>query len=75
MLGFVNRLFAWTGLALVERESVKSLIECGNIIECHHPARTGAASWIRHVARVMPLTKVDRNSETVRLFRRYGRWT
>lgn len=67
-----NRLFAWTGLALVERTSVKGLIERADVLECHHPSRTGAASWVRHVARVMPLTGTDRESETVRRFRRYG---
>ncbi len=68
-----NWLFAWTGLALVERESVKMLIEKANVVESFHPLRTGAASWLRHAARVMPLTETDRNSKTVKEFRRYGR--
>jgi hypothetical protein len=73
LLRTLNRLFAWTGLTLVEHESVKMLIEQANVVESFHPSRTGAASWLRHVARVMPLTETDRNSKTVKEFRRYGR--
>ena len=68
-----NWLFAWTGLALVERESVKMLIEKANVVESFHPSRTDAASWLRHVARVMPLTESDHYSNMVKEFRRYGR--
>lgn len=64
----LNRLIRRSGLALVRRRSVKMLIEDGNVLEIRRPVE-----WLRHVARVMPETEIDRTSTTVRMFRREGR--
>ena len=64
----LNRLLGLFGVALVPRKSVKMLIEYGNTLESFHPSRTGAARWVRHVARVMPLDDVDKGSRTVQQF-------
>jgi len=68
MLRTINWLIGWTGFVLVRRHSVKMLIEYGNVIETLHPSHTGAARWIRGVARVMPLDEIDQVSRTVNEF-------
>lgn len=49
----VNQILRRFGVVLVPIHSAKMLHEYANVVECHHPARTGAARWLRTVAGVM----------------------
>lgn len=72
-LRFVNWFLGLIGLALVPRRSIKSLIEYSNALEINRPVGPSGALWIRDCADVMSLTDTDRNSETVKRFRRERR--
>lgn len=49
----INRVLRQFGVVLVPVHSAKMLHEYANVLEVHHPSRTGAARWLRRVARIM----------------------
>ena len=50
ILRLINGLLRLTPWAVLPRHSVKMLHEYANVVETHHPGRTGAARWLRRVA-------------------------